>query len=107
MIPLASAAAKSLGKRVSKVVTQAQERSGFLNSYLIELFKNHKLIKIFQKENYEVERSNQHLEDLKNKSAKIRTVFIRVSPIMEVFTGIISTILIFYSGKLTIKMKLM
>ena len=103
MIPLASAAAKSLGKRVSKVVTQAQERSGFLNSYLIELFKNHKLIKIFQKENYEVERSNQHLEDLKNKSAKIRTVFIRVSPIMEVFTGIMIAILIFYSGKLTIK----
>ena len=49
MIPLASIAAKSLGKRVRKVVTEAQERSGFLNSYLIELFKNHKLIKIFQK----------------------------------------------------------
>ena len=103
MIPLASTAAKSLGKRVGKVVTEAQERSGFLNSYLIEIFKNHKLIKIFQKENYEVNRSNEHLEKLKNKSAKIRTVYVRVSPIMETFTGIMIAILIFYSGKLIIK----
>ena len=103
MIPLASTAAKSLGKRVGKVVTEAQERSGFLNSYLIEIFKNHKLIKIFQKENYEVNRSNEHLEKLKNKNAKIRTVYVRVSPIMETFTGIMIAILIFYSGKLIIK----
>ena len=103
MIPLASTAAKSLGKRVGKVATEAQERSGFLNSYLIEIFKNHKLIKIFQKENYEVNRSNEHLEKLKNKNAKIRTVYVRVSPIMETFTGIMIAILIFYSGKLIIK----
>ena len=103
MIPLASMAAKTLGKRVSKVATEAQERSGFLNSYLIELFKNHKLIKIFQKENYEIKRSHDHLEKLKNKTAKIRTVYVRVSPIMETFTGIMIAILIFYSGKLIIR----
>ena len=102
MIPLASIAAKTLGKRISKVATEAQERSGFLNSYLIELFKNHKLIKIFQKENYEINRSDKHLEILKDKNAKIRTVYVRVSPIMETFTGIMIAILIFYSGKLII-----
>ena len=67
MIPLASTASKILAKRISKVATEAQERSGFLNSYLIELFKNHKLIKIFQKENFEINRSDQHLESLKDK----------------------------------------
>jgi len=103
MIPLASTAAKSLGKRVGKVATEAQERSGFLNSYLIEIFKNHKLIKIFQKEKYEIKRSDEHLEILKNKNAKIRTVYVRVSPVMETFTGIMIAILIFYSGKLIIK----
>ena len=102
MIPLASMAAKTLGKRISKVATEAQERSGFLNSYLIELFKNHKLIKIFQKEYYEINRSDKHLEILKDKNAKIRTVYVRVSPIMETFTGIMIAILIFYSGKLII-----
>jgi subfamily B ATP-binding cassette protein MsbA len=50
MIPLASFFAKTLGKRIGKVTTEAQEKSGFLTSYLVELFKNHKLIKIFQKE---------------------------------------------------------
>ena len=103
MIPLASFASKTLGKRVSKVATEAQERSGFLNSYLIELFKNHKLIKIFQKERYEINRSDVHLENLKDKNAKIRTVYVRISPIMETFTGIMIAILIFYSGKLIIK----
>ena len=103
MIPLASTAAKSLGKRIGKVTTEAQEKSGFLNSYLIELFKNHKLIKIFQNENYEINRSDKHLENLKVKNAKIRTVYVRVSPIMETFTGIMIAILIFYSGRLIIK----
>ena len=102
MIPLASTAARSLGKRIGKVVTEAQEKSGFLNTYLIELFKNHKLIKIFQKENYETNRSFDHLENLKNKTAKIRTVYVRVSPVMETLTGIMIAVLIFYSGKLII-----
>ena len=102
MIPMASTAARSLGKRVGKVATEAQEKSGFLNTYLIELFKNHKLIKIFQKENYETNRSFNHLENLKNKTAKIRTVYVRVSPVMETLTGLMIAVLIFYSGKLII-----
>jgi len=103
MIPLASAASKSLGKRVGKVTTEAQEKSGFLNTHLIEIFKNHKLIKIFQKEDYEIKRSNDHLENLKEKNQKIRTVYVRVSPIMETLTGIMIAVLIFYTGKLIIK----
>ena len=34
MIPLASVAARTLGKRVGKVVTEAQEKSGFLKCIL-------------------------------------------------------------------------
>ena len=49
MIPLAGLSAKTLGKRVGKVTTEAQEKSGFLTTYLVELFKNHKLIKIYFK----------------------------------------------------------
>ena len=100
MIPLASFFAKSLGKRIGKVTTEAQEKSGFLTSYLVELFKNHKLIKIFQKEKYEKERADEHLAHLKDKNKKIQTVFVRMSPIMETLTGFMIAILIFYSGKL-------
>ena len=103
MIPLASFFAKTLGKRVGKVTTQAQENAGFLTTYLVELFKNHKLIKIFQKENYENTRADKHLSNLKDKNKKLATVFVRMSPIMEFFTGIMIAILIFYSGKLMAK----
>tara|TARA_B100000035_G_C21023316_1_gene565019 strand:+ start:271 stop:2007 length:1737 start_codon:yes stop_codon:yes gene_type:complete len=103
MIPLASFAARTLGKRMGKVVTEAQEKSGFFTSYLVELFKNHKLIKIFQKENFEKVRADTHLQQLKEKSKKISTVLVRMSPIMEVFTGIMIAILIYYSGKLIVK----
>ena len=103
MIPLASISAKSLGKRVGKVTTEAQQKSGFLTTYLVELFKNHKLIKIFQKEKYENLKANNYLEELKNKNKKIQTVFVRLSPIMETLTGFMIAFLIFYSGKLIMR----
>ena len=100
MIPLASISAKTLGKRMGKVTTEAQEKSGHLTTYLVELFKNHKLMKIFQKENFEKLRADNYLDQLKDKSKKIQTVFVRISPVMETLTGIMIAILIFYSGKL-------
>ena len=106
MIPLAGFSAKILGKRVGKVTTQAQEKSGFLTTYLVELFKNHRLIKIFQKEDYENIRADLHLEQLKDKNKKIQLVFLRMSPLMETLTGFMIAILIFYSGKLMIDEKL-
>ena len=100
LIPIASTAARSLGKRMGKVTTEAQEKSAVLTRYLVELFKNHKLTKIFQKEDYEAIRANDYLDQLKEKSKKIGTVLVRISPIMEILTGIMIAILIFYSGKL-------
>ena len=100
LIPIASTAARSLGKRMGKVTTQAQEKSGFLTRYLVELFKNHKLTKIFQKEKYETNRANDYLDQLKEKNKKIGIVIVRISPIMEILTGFMIAILIFYSGKL-------
>jgi subfamily B ATP-binding cassette protein MsbA len=103
MIPLASISAKTLGKRIGKVTTEAQEKSGYLTTYLVELFKNHKLIKIFQKETMEVNRADKYLAQLKDKNKKIQTVFVRLSPIMETLTGLMVAILIFYAGKLMAK----
>jgi len=103
MIPLASLSARTLGKRMSKVATEAQEKSGFLTTYLVELFKNHKLTKIFQKENYEMQRAENHLHQLKEKTKKIALVLVRLTPVMEILTGIMIATLIFYSGKLIVK----
>lgn len=106
MIPLASFAARSLGKRMGKVTTEAADRAGELTSYLLEIFKNHKIIKIFQKENFEFSRTEKFINNLKEKVIKIQTVLIRASPIMEILTGFMIAGLIFYSGKLILKNEL-
>ena len=106
MIPLASVAAKSLGKRIGKVSTQAMEQAGILQTYLIEVFKNHKLVKIFQQENYERDRAEINIRALMEKSKKIAIVFVRASPVMETLTGIMIAALIFYSGKLIVSNEL-
>ena len=85
-----------------KAATQAQEKSGYLTTYLVELFKNHKIAKIFQKENLETEKADFHLGELMKKNKKISTLLVRMSPIMEVLTGIMIAILIYYSGKLIV-----
>ena len=100
LIPLASIAAKTLGKRIGKATTQQMNWAGIFNTYLIEIFKNHKLIKIFQKETYEEERANKFIENLKEASKKIAVIFVRASPIMEFLTGVMIASLIFFASKL-------
>ena len=106
MIPLASFAAKKLGKRMSKVTTEQMKKAGILNTYLIEIFKNHKLMKIFQQENYEKSRAEKYIDNLKETSKKINIVFVRSSPIMEFLTGIMIGCLIYISAKLVLKNEL-
>ena len=106
MIPLASTAARSLGKRMGKVTTQQMQKAGVLNTYLMEIFKNHKLMKIFQKEDYEKNRAIEYINNLKETSRKINIVFVRASPIMEALTGIMIAFLIFVSAKLVMNNEL-
>ena len=100
MIPLASFAAKNLGRRMGKITTEAQVEAGNLTSYLLEIFKNHKIIKIFQQENKENIRVKNRIDILKEKNKKIATVLVRATPIMETLTGIMIGSLIFAAGKL-------
>ncbi len=100
MIPLASFFARFLGKRINKVTVQAMDSAAILNTLLLEIFRNHKLIKVFQKETYETSRANNALEQIKNRGKKLAIIYARSSPIMEFLTGIMIAILIFYSGNL-------
>ena len=70
MIPLASLAARTLGKRMGKVTTQQMDKVGTLNTFLIEMFKNHKLMKIFQNETYEYNRAQKFINEVKKKNKK-------------------------------------
>ena len=106
MIPLASYAARIIGKRMGKATTQQMDTAGLLNSYLIEIFKNHKLTKIFQKETYEKLRAEKLINRFKENSKKINIIFVRASPIMEFLNGIMVAFLIFYAAKLITKNEL-
>ena len=100
MMPLAATFAKSLGKRVGKTVTQAGEISGHLASFLSEIFKGSKMIRIYQKEKEENNKASQLIDGLVEKNIKHNSVIIRATPIMETLTGIMIAGFIFFSGQL-------
>ena len=98
MIPLASFVARALAKRMIKATEQSMVQSSIFTTRLVEIFKNHKLIKIFQREDHEKLRSSKDLDGLKDKVIKMMVIFNRNTPIMESLTGIMIAALIFYSG---------
>ena len=100
MMPLAGGLAKSLGKRMGKATTKAGESSGILASFLAEIFKGSKMIRIYQKENHESKRASEFINDLVEKNIKIASVLIRATPIMETLTGLMIAGFIVFSGKL-------
>ena len=100
MMPLAAFLAKSLGKRIGKATGEVSVLSGNLTSFLSEVFKGSKIIRIYQKEFEESKRANSIIDELLNKGIKIGTVMIRATPIMEILTGFMIAGFIFFSGKL-------
>ncbi len=83
MMPLAGALAKSLGKRIGKATAKAGESSGNLATFLTEIFKGSKMIRIYQKEDQENKKAEEVIDDLVEKNIKIGIVMIRATPIME------------------------
>ena len=100
MMPLAGALAKSLGKRIGKATSKAGASSGNLASFLTEIFKGSKMIRIYQKENIENKKANNFIDDLVEKNIKIGSVLIRATPIMESLTGVMIAGFIIFSGTL-------
>ncbi len=100
MMPLAGGLAKSLGKRMGKATSKAGESSGNLATFLNEIFKGSKMIRIYQREKFESKKAFQVIEDLVEKNIKINSVLIRATPIMETLTGIMIAGFIVFAGKL-------
>ena len=98
MMPLAAFVAKSLGKRIGKASTESTDLSGKLSTFLSEILKGSKIIKIYQSERFEEKRAETTIDNLNNKFIKISTILIRATPIMETLTGIMIAGFIYYSG---------
>ena len=98
IMPLAAFIAKSLGKRIGKATSESAIVSGNLSTYLSELIKGSKVIKIYQQEKFEHDRSKSIMRLMMQKLVKIGIVQIRATPIMEILIGIIIACFIYYSG---------
>ena len=100
MMPLAALFAKNLGKRTGKAVGQAGELSGKLTTFLSEIFKGSKMIRIYQKEKQENQNADLIIDQLTNKNIHIGRILITASPIMEILTGFMIAGFIFFAGTL-------
>ena len=100
MMPLAAGLAKSLGKRIGKAVSEAGEISGRLTAHLSEILKASKMIRIYQKEEFEFQKSKNIIFEMVNKGAKISSIIVRATPLMEILTGFMIAGFIFFSGSL-------
>ena len=100
MIPLAASLTKTLAKRVGKATGTAGESSGILASFLSEILKASKMIRIYQKEDTENFKAEKVIDDLVEKNIKIGSIMIRATPIMETLTGFMIAGFIIFSGKL-------
>ena len=100
MIPLAAGLAKNLGRKMGKATLQASEISGKLISFLSDIFKASKMIRVYQKEDLEEKNSKEVITQLVDKNIRLGSLVIRATPIMETLTGIMIAGFIFYSGKL-------
>ena len=100
MMPLAAFCAKSLGKRIGKVQGEASEVAGNLTTFLSEILKSAKMIRIYQQEKNENKNAKNVIDNLVEKNIKIASVMIRATPIMEILTGFMIAGFIFYSGRL-------
>ena len=98
MMPLAMIIARSMGKRLGKVTTESAKISGDLSTFLGEMIKGSRMIKIYQQEKFESNRSSKILKLFMEKQIKIASVIIRATPIMEVLTGMMIAGFIYYTG---------
>ena len=100
MMPMAAIVAKSLGKRMGKAATASVISSGNFTTLISEILRGSKIIKIYQKEEFEKNRSSEAIKHLTDTQIKIGKVQIRAAPIMETLTGFMIAGFIYYSGTL-------
>ncbi len=103
MMPLAAVVAKSLGKRMGKAATASVISSGNFTTLITEILRGSKIIKIYQREDFEKKRSAEAIKHLTDTQIKIGKVQIRAAPIMETLTGFMIAGFIYYSGILISK----
>ncbi len=100
MMPLSAYVAKSLGKRIGKATTKGSEASIKLTTFLTEILRGYKIIKIYQREKAEMARAADVIKNMTDKEIKLAKIMIRATPVMEILLGFIIAAFIYLSGYL-------
>ena len=103
MIPVAAFFSKKFGKRMKKFVNQSLQASEVFTKFLSEILKSTTVIKIFQKEDKELDNFKNVIEDRVEKMTQVERTRLGATPIMETITGIAIAIVVFAGGYLSIK----
>ena len=98
IMPIAAALVKSLGKRMGKATGEAGSVAGIVATFLNEIIKGSRMIKIYQREKDELKNANEKIDSLVDKNIKIAKILVRTTPIMEALTGVMIAGFIYYSG---------
>ena len=98
MMPLAAFIAKSLGKRIGKITSQASVQTGVFMTFLTEIIKGSRMIRIYQRENIEQKNADKNINILVDRNIKTMNILIRATPIMEILTGFMIAGVIYYAG---------
>ncbi len=103
MIPVAAFFSKKFGTRMKKFVNQSLQASEVFTKFLSEILKSTTVIKIFQKEDKELDNFKNVIEDRVEKMTQVERTRLGATPIMETITGIAIAIVVFAGGYLSIK----
>ena len=85
---------------MGKATTQASFLSGNLVSFLADILRGSRMIRIFQREDQENKNANTVISNLVSKNIRVASIMLRATPIMEALTGFMIAGFIFFSGKL-------
>ena len=103
MIPVAGYFSKRIGKKMGKIVNQSLQASEVFTKFLSEILKATSVIKIFQKEDEELNKFRKVIENRIDKMTRVERTRFGANPIMETITGMAIGIVVLAGGYLSIR----
>ncbi|NKA01280.1 MAG: ABC transporter ATP-binding protein, partial [Proteobacteria bacterium] len=98
MIPIAALSSKNLGKKMGKKVNISLEASDKYVKFLSELIKGSWLIRIYQKEDAELKKAQEILDEKFKAVRKVEQIRLGAGPVMEIISAMAIAIVVFFAG---------
>ncbi|MBP2665032.1 MAG: lipid exporter, fused ATPase and inner rane subunit MsbA [Firmicutes bacterium] len=98
-VPLVAQAIKIFGVKLRKASGTMQQRAAEITSVLQEMIVSIRLIRLFVREDYEIDRFNRENENNFNAQMKAAQLSATLTPVVEFLAAIAVTIIVWYGGR--------